>query len=299
MKRKGFSLIELLVVIAIIAILIGLLLPAVQKVRESANRIKCTNNLKQMGIALHNIEGETGRFPPGIIKNFPGVALPPIPKAPFPYSDTARYADYWSWGALILPYIEQNTTYSIIDFTKRPWIQPVSTLPIPLYKCPSDIRADLICTLGDYRIACTDYMGVNGINQFNFDGFFAINKALKVSEIQDGLSNTLAIGERPPSKEIWWGWWAGGMGDWPYNGTCDVVLGTEDKILPNMTPEVFRNGNYTEGDEHRVHFWSAHPNGALFLFCDGSVKFINYSTGPSGLLSKLATVNGGENSVLD
>src|SRR5258708_16538953 len=112
--RRGFTLIELLVVIAIIAVLIGLLLPAVQKVRESANRMQCLNNLRQMGVALHNYHGDHGSFPPGFISKLSNPAWS------FPAGNcNAEAPDLgpgWSFFALLLPYIEQDNLYKNIRF---------------------------------------------------------------------------------------------------------------------------------------------------------------------------------------
>jgi prepilin-type N-terminal cleavage/methylation domain-containing protein len=121
--RRGFTLIELLVVIAIIAILIGLLLPAVQKVREAASRLRCQNNLKQIGLALHNYESSNGRFPPA------GV---------YPVAATA--GDAWSVQAQILPYIEQANLYQLVNFSAAANTQDAVTRQrIPIYVCPSEV----------------------------------------------------------------------------------------------------------------------------------------------------------------
>src|SRR5262245_40457242 len=123
-NRFGFTLVELLVVIAIIGVLIGLLLPAVQKVREAATRLKCKNNLKQIGLALHNYESTQKRFPACGI---------------YPQAATAN--DNWSVHAHILPYIEQANLYQQVDFTLAANVQDTVTRQrIPIYVCPSEVN---------------------------------------------------------------------------------------------------------------------------------------------------------------
>ena len=140
--RFGFTLIELLVVIAIIAILIGLLLPAVQKVREAAARAKCQNNLKQIGLALHNYEGVHQKFPPA------GV-----------YPQGTAAGDSWSALARILPYIEQANTYNQVDFSLPANVQDVVTRQrIPIYLCPSEVK--------DEMKAATSSSGPGSINRY-------------------------------------------------------------------------------------------------------------------------------------
>src|SRR5437879_1086509 len=130
-RRKGFTLIELLVVIAIIAILIGLLVPAVQKVREAAARAQCTNNLKQIGLALHSYHGANKYFPPGYID---GNTDP----ASTPDNDVGPG---WGWASFILPYVDQGSLYSQIDFTQAVGTgvnAQVSQTPLAFYQCPAD-----------------------------------------------------------------------------------------------------------------------------------------------------------------
>jgi prepilin-type N-terminal cleavage/methylation domain-containing protein len=194
-RRHAFTLIELLVVIAIIAVLVGLLLPAVQKVREAANRAKCLNNLKQMGLALHNYESTNQKFPPAGI-----------------YPTAATTADVWSVHARILPYIEQANLYQQVDFTQPANVQDAVTRQrIPIYVCPSEVN--------DMMKPATSTTGANAINRWpttyganvgtwmvwnpntgtGGDGGIPFtsqpNGGLTVGSITDGTSNTIGFAE--------------------------------------------------------------------------------------------------------
>ncbi|HEY2784291.1 MAG TPA: DUF1559 domain-containing protein, partial [Fimbriiglobus sp.] len=194
-RRNGFTLIELLVVIAIIAVLIGLLLPAVQKVREAAARTKCLNNLKQIGLALHNYESTNQKFPPGGI-----------------YPANVTSADSWSHYTRILPYIEQGNTFNQVDFTLAANVQDAVTRQrIPIFVCPSEQN--------DMMKAATSTTGPGSINRWpssyaaNYGSWMVWNPATgqggdgaipvssqpnggtRVGDYQDGLSNTIAYSE--------------------------------------------------------------------------------------------------------
>jgi prepilin-type N-terminal cleavage/methylation domain-containing protein len=301
-RRRGFTLIELLVVIAIIGILIALLLPAVQKVRDAANRIKCENNLKQIGTALHNYHDTYGALPPGSDQTTP------------PVGSTPNYHLYWSWMALILPYVEQQNLYNQAEAWSRtgthyqdPWdppSNPAQYTPMPVYSCPSDSR-DLTATYagdnyGDGRtfdVAFTGFLGVNGINLHSHDGVFFTNASIAFKDVTDGLSNTLFVGERPPSEDLVFGWWFDGWGQGG-TGSSDVVLGVQElndrsysySVCPRG-PYQFKPGELNNNCD-QFHFWSLHAGGANFLFGDASVHFIPYTA--ANILPAMATRAGGE-----
>lgn len=184
MRVRGFTLVELLVVIAIIGILVGLLLPAVQSARESARRLQCQNNLKQLGLALHNHES--------LRKNIP------------PLGDylTAGSAVYWSVQVRLLPFLEQANLHALVDFNKPISQQPgVARMRMPHLICPSEVndreRPDSP-TFTHYPLSYGANAGVWHITQPPSDrgsGVFLINRSTKLAELTDGLSNTLAMAE--------------------------------------------------------------------------------------------------------
>lgn len=191
-RRSGFTLIELLVVVAIIAVLIGLLLPAVQKVREAAARVKCQNNLKQLGLALHNYEGTYSAFPPqGDYTLAAGTV-------------------YWSTHARLLPFCEQAHLQRLIDFTRPISAQPeVARVRVPYLLCPSEVndreRPDGP-TFVHYPLNYAANAGEWAILQPPIGrgtGVFVVNRPVRIGEIADGTSNTLGMAEVKAFTPYW------------------------------------------------------------------------------------------------
>jgi prepilin-type N-terminal cleavage/methylation domain-containing protein/prepilin-type processing-associated H-X9-DG protein len=280
--RRAFTLIELLVVIAIIAILIGLLLPAVQKVREAAARLKCSNNLKQLGLALHGYHDANGHFPA------PRGTHTPAP----------LFTEFRGWMCEILPYVEQDALYHNMYTT--PWYVgffATYNTPVNVFLCPSDPRTLTAVPAGNG--ALTSYVGVTGSDndvnlQFNgpTNGIFDIaSRGTRLTDIADGASNTLMTGERPPTANLFEGWW--GASD--YDNLLSTrqlygdLFGASGCVLPGLYGPGNINGPCNGSGNH---FWSFHSNGGNWVFGDGSVRFLPYAA--SAATIPLASRNGGE-----
>ncbi len=307
-RRVGFTLIELLVVIAIIAVLIGLLLPAVQKVRSAAARTQCQNNMHQMGLALHSYNDTHGSFPTGVSYTYP--------------------RQYWSWMALILPFVEQQNVYNQANtwansaspaYAYWPWggfwlspqtpANPALGTVLKSYFCPADGRQDKTIpgsTWGGVgNVAFTGYLGVSSgtsadTQYQSYTGIFsqtyrANAQKVRILDVKDGTSNTLMVGERPPSADLEYGWWFAGAG-WDGSGTGDVILGMREYAYASAlgcasSMVGFQPGTVNNACD-QVHFWSMHDGGGNFLMADASARFVSYNT--NGILPVLATYNGGE-----
>lgn len=312
--RRAFTLIELLVVIAIISVLIGLLLPAVQKIRESAARLKCKNNLKQIGLALHNYHDRTGRFPAGYMS---GVG----PSGPA--DDTGPG---WGWAAQILPDLEQDNLYRQIRFDrdiKDPLNAAARVTVLQVFRCPSDGANDLfqVDVLNDpkpdystplVQVAHASYVGIFGGPEITPDpgflladpnrslayrGMFYRNSKVRIGDVTDGTSSTLFVGER--SSELAYATWTGAV----VGGQVPPRMPNPYGYLPEGAPVLIlgHTGDASDVPPHTPNspvnhvddFWSRHTQGVNFLFVDGSVRGINNSINPAAWRA-LGTRAGGE-----
>jgi len=305
--RHAFTLIELLVVIAIIAVLVALLLPAVQQAREAARRSSCKNNLKQIGLALHNYHDTHGVFPPGyVLGRGPG-----IPPGNAPLVDQGK----WAWAAHILPFVEQASLYDALEINDAATDvddfaganQLLRTSSVATYRCPSDTAPELNTSRASRTLS--NYVGMYGPDDADIGptgtkttprapdafsdrgGIFRANSRTQMRDVTDGTSNTIAVGERAWELHnpqfgnkarcraaIWAASNGNRMNVDQNDAEAGAVLGTTGGGINFV--DVFGDGAQTaiqaqDQNQCAITFSSRHTGGAHFLFLDGSVHFLS------------------------
>ena len=276
-NRQGFTLIELLVVIAIIAILVALLLPAVQQAREAARRTHCKSNMRQIGLALHNYHDTFGIFPSGQYYCRPNT----------PCNAPNFTADGWAWSASLLPYVDQAPLFNGFDFSRAmrdAHHAHLLSTPIPVFQCPSDAtRKDLLPpTVNPFlpeRFATSNYCGNGGSFGNSFEaprlaadfrqtnGVLGRDSARRLRDVTDGTSSTFLVGE-VIHYDFHWDPTLYGHFHLPRAACCTLKL-------VRMGNRRLNPGEAGTIDEKREGFSSLHEGGAHFAMCDGSVRFVS------------------------
>lgn len=290
-NRRGFTLVELLVVIAIIGVMVGLLLPAVQAAREAARRMQCSNNLKQIGLALHNYESTYKAMPAGCTG---------IPNA----AGTSFNGHGWTWHASILPFLEQNTLYDAVQgpdgmgnelgstTSGKPLV--VRATIVPVFWCPSQPDVSNGAQKGGYQpsnyngnmgtrigngnddcictgVATLQDMMTNPWGCMNGNGIFYVRSKTRFADVIDGLSNTIFVSEVPDSGgDAMGGFSAGADRKAIFSGGADSNPPTE---MSEFLIAAETNDPINGGAEEAAGSW--HPGGAHFLLGDGSVRFLS------------------------
>lgn len=302
--RRGIGLVEVIVVLGILALMMGLLLPAVQSARSVATRADCQNRLHQIGLAIQNYESSHGFFPPRA--GFEGRnGKPP----------TAM--EMLNWMPFILPMIEQDslwaTTVSACQVEPLPFISPPHlgfSSPVKQFICPADPRllapvpieiSGTIHLTSD--VAMTSFIGSGGVwifpvtanNTGPAPGAFGNGKVTGFADITDGTSQTIMVGERPPPDTYQAGQWY--QAGWQFgvqfgpDGVLDYLSPSASDTCAAGALAVFGPGRLSNPCD-RYHYWSLHRGGANFLFCDGSVHFLTYTA--KSVLPELITRASGD-----
>jgi prepilin-type N-terminal cleavage/methylation domain-containing protein/prepilin-type processing-associated H-X9-DG protein len=288
-RRAAFTLVELLVVLAIVGVLTALIVPAVQKARAAAGRVKCQNNLRQIVLAAQQYHDAFGSLPPGMR-----------------YRDGDDPYQFMSWLTELLPFLEQQALWALTleayQQSPSPLVNPphvgMATV-LPAFVCPADARAFFVqfAPRDGIDVALTSYLGVEGRDLFSQDGVLFRDSRVRMADVSDGTSQTLLAGERPASADFQFGWWYAGTGQ-QSTGSGDMVLGVREQNILSYPEAPCPPGPYpfgpgdTSNQCDLFHFWSLHPGGAHFVFVDGSVHFLSY--GAAAVLSALASRAGGE-----
>jgi prepilin-type N-terminal cleavage/methylation domain-containing protein len=325
-RRSGFTLIELLVVIAIIAVLIALLLPAVQQAREAARRTQCRNNLKQMGLAMHNYESAFNCFPPGYLGTTTNCSM--IRNYVTPTGVTpVNVAQGWGWGTFILPYIDQTNIYNamnvnthqlVCDVPQGPTNNPAVGNPasgryvVPVFTCPTAIDPDVFhaCnpTPSESMHSKSNYVAVCGVDftgtltaigtldptkyTLGMKGAFGDGTKfppVKIRDETDGTSNTFMIGEAyRKDNDANFTTWITGVGGERRPGRWVGMIADDQTAC--VVRQLVGTGSFAVNGGSFNAFASLHEGGAFFLMSDGAVRFIS-ENGDQMTISRFGTIN--------